>query len=151
MGDEEEKAEVVGDEEEMEEVVGDEEEKVEVVGDEEEKAEVVGDEEEMEEVAEKEKEVIEVVARSAAMLTARDDPMREEELAQVAVALALPHNEDLILQKFKIPITRRIMACLRNEEGLHYLDKCLNDEVSLPPFFLPACLLIYFLLTVLSL
>lgn len=56
------------------------------------------------------------------MLAARVEPLTDEESMLVKEALALPHNEDVILEKFNAPITRRLMSSLID-------GRWLNDEV----------------------
>ena len=63
----------------------------------------------------------------AAALAARMEPLTDEESMLVKGALALPHNEDVILEKFNAPITRRLMSSLID-------GRWLNDEV-LPSSF----------------
>ena len=62
------------------------------------------------------------VGDPSSLIAHRFDPLTETEREAVRAALALPHNEDVITEKFNAPITRRLMSSLID-------GRWLNDEV----------------------
>ena len=73
-------------------------------------------------------EFVSVPERMDKSIEERFEPLTAEENAAVTAALALPHNETVLIEKFNAPITRRLIASLRPAIWL-------NDEVQITQIF----------------